>query len=77
MSFVIAACSPQRFWMRMVRNDIRSASNSSRRPASVSPNPVSSLIASVACNVPITPGSTPSTPPSAHDGTSPGGGGSG
>ena len=46
------------------------------RPAS-SPPPSSSLIASVAWIVPITPGSTPSTPPSAQLGTRPGGGGSG
>ena len=39
--------------------------------------PVISLIASVAWMTPMTPGSTPSTPPSAQLGTSPGGGGSG
>ena len=41
------------------------------------PRPSSSLSASVACSSPTTPGSTPSTPASAHDGTEPGGGGSG
>ena len=36
-----------------------------------------SFTASMACITPTIPGSTPSTPPSAHDGTIPGGGGSG
>jgi hypothetical protein len=36
-----------------------------------------SLIASVAWIAPITPGSTPNTPPSAQLGTVPGGGGDG
>ena len=39
--------------------------------------PVISLIASVTMIEPIEAHSTPSTPPSAHDGTMPGGGGSG
>ena len=39
--------------------------------------PVISLIASVTMIEPIDAQSTPSTPPSAHDGTMPGGGGSG
>ena len=34
-------------------------------------------LASFACSDPITPGRTPSTPPSAHDGASSGGGGVG
>ena len=42
-----------------------------------SPTPRISLIVSVAWITPMTPGSTPSTPPSAQLGTSPGGGGSG
>ena len=46
-------------------------------PTSGSPMPVSTLIASVAWIEPIEAHSTPSTPPSAHDGTMPGGGGSG
>ncbi|CAA9357389.1 MAG: hypothetical protein AVDCRST_MAG40-3250 [uncultured Gemmatimonadaceae bacterium] len=55
---------------------MRSASTSSSRPASVSPRPSTSLIASVAWIVPTSPGSTPSTPPSSQEGTAPGGGGS-
>ena len=39
--------------------------------------PVISLIASFTMIEPIDAQSTPSTPPSAHDGTMPGGGGSG
>ena len=39
--------------------------------------PVSTLIASVAWIDPMVAQRTPSTPPSAHDGTMPGGGGSG
>ena len=39
--------------------------------------PVIILIVSVACIIPIIPGSTPITPASAHDGTISGGGGSG
>ena len=35
-----------------------------------------SFITSIACRVPTVPGNTPKTPPSAHEGTSPGGGGS-
>ena len=58
------------------RNCMRSASNRSSRPISGSPMPRMSLIASVAWITPISPGSTPSTPPSAQLGTSPGGGGS-
>ena len=42
-----------------------------------SPMPSSSLSASVACSEPMMPGSTPSTPPSAQDGASSGGGGCG
>ena len=47
------------------------------RPSSGSPMPVSSLIASVTWIEPMLAQSTPSTPPSAQDGTMPGGGGSG
>ena len=39
--------------------------------------PVSSLMPSVAWPAPIVAQITPNTPPSAHDGTIPGGGGSG
>ena len=38
--------------------------------------PSSSLMASMAWMLPMTPGSAPSTPASAHPGTMPGGGGS-
>src|SRR5439155_20739138 len=54
-----------------------SASKRSSRPISGSPIPSASLIASLACREPITPGSTPSTPPSAQLGASSGGGGCG
>ena len=46
-------------------------------PMSGSPTPVITLIASVVWMEPIVAQRTPSTPPSAHDGTIPGGGGSG
>ena len=62
---------------RISRKRIASASKCSRRPASGSPMPSSSLIASVACSRPITPGSTPSTPASLQLGAASGGGGSG
>ena len=39
--------------------------------------PINNLIASVACNRPITPGNTPNTPASAQFGADSGGGGSG
>ena len=45
-------------------------------PINGSPNPTISLIASSACSDPMIPGSTPRTPPSAHEGTRSGGGGS-
>jgi hypothetical protein len=57
--------------------DISRALYSISLPISGSPMPRISLSASVACRVPMVPGSTPSTPPSAQEGTSPGGGGSG
>src|SRR5436305_1782940 len=46
-----------------------------RRPTSGLPMPRMSLIASVAWIRPTTPGSTPSTPASLHDGAMPAGGG--
>ena len=46
-------------------------------PTSGSPISAASLIASFVCSEPTMPGSTPSTPPSAQDGASSGGGGSG
>src|SRR4029078_8999604 len=58
------------------RNFICQASNSSSRLTSVSGAPRINLIVSVAWIVPTIPGKTPSTPPSAQLGTSPGGGGS-
>ena len=54
-----------------------SASKSSSRPTSGSPIPSASFSASVAWIEPITPGRTPSTPPSAQLGASSGGGGCG
>ena len=49
----------------------------SSRPTSGSPSPRSILMASRAWIEPTMPGSTPSTPASAHDGASSAGGGSG
>src|SRR2546421_99056 len=46
-----------------------------RRPTSGLPMPRMSLIASVAWMRPTTPGSTPRTPASLHEGAKPGGGG--
>ena len=46
-------------------------------PASGVPMPVTILITSRACWVPMMPASTPSTPPVAQSGTRPGAGGSG
>ncbi len=62
---------------RTVRNRVASASHSSRRPDRLSPMSRISFSTSVACNVPITPVTAPSTPASLHVGTSPSGGGSG
>src|ERR1041384_824007 len=52
-----------------VRNCIPRVSMSSSRPLSGSPAPTISLIASVACILPTSPGSTPSTPPYAQLGS--------
>ena len=60
-----------------VRKRASSASHSSSRPDSVSPMPRISFITSVACSVPITPVTAPSTPASEQLGTRPSGGGSG
>ena len=60
-----------------VRKLASSASYVSRRPERESPRPSNCLIASIACNEPMIPGSTPSTPASAHDGAISAGGGSG
>ena len=62
---------------RVSRKRRASASKCSRRPVSGAPRPRTSLIASVACSRPITPGNTPSTPASAQLGAASGGGGSG
>ena len=53
------------------------ASSIARRPSSGCPPPITSLSASAACIVPMIPGSTPSTPASAQEGTEPAGGGAG
>src|SRR5437016_3011522 len=53
-----------------------SASNNSKRPTRLSPRPRINLIVSIAWMEPTIPGRTPSTPPSAQEGTRPGGGGS-
>src|SRR5947209_2897345 len=59
------------------RNFIPRASNKSKRPTRFSPQPRISLMVSIAWIEPTIPGRTPRTPPSAQEGTSPGGGGSG
>ena len=79
---VSVGCSPQTghvgsFCTGTRGTPCRSASIWSRRPYSGSPIPVSSLSVSVAWISATRPGSTPSTPPSAQEGTAPGGGGSG
>src|SRR3989442_16021016 len=51
-----------------------SASYSRSFPISGSPAPVTSLMASVACSMPIVPGSTPTTPFAPQDGASSAGG---
>ena len=56
---------------------IASASTRRRRPTSDVPRPRIAFTTSVAWIVPRRPGRTPRTPPSAHDGTVAGGGGSG
>ena len=60
-----------------VRKLMPRASTRSRRPTSGSPMPRMSLMTSVAWMMPTRPGRMPRTPPSAQDGTRPGGGGSG
>src|SRR5256885_1107782 len=55
------------------RNFMLSASYCMSRPTSDLPMPRISLTASVACKTPMTPGSTPSTPASLHDGAIPAG----
>ena len=54
-----------------------SVSTRSSRPLIGLPIPSISFSASVACSIPINPGRTPSTPPSAQLGTLPTGGGFG
>src|SRR6476620_1406629 len=61
----------------ILRYSISSASYTMSEPTRGSPIPVISLIASLTWMEPIDAHSTPRTPPSAHDGTMPGGGGSG
>src|SRR5437763_1352612 len=79
MYSVIVGWSPQtgqscRRWIRTSEKSVASASKSSSRPISGSPIPSASLSASFVCSEPTIPGSTPSTPPSEHDGASSGGG---
>src|SRR5438128_2225174 len=57
------------------RNLVASASNINRRPARFLPMPRMIFTASVACRMPTTPGSTPSTPASWQEGAMSGGGG--
>ena len=82
MSSVTVGLGPQtaQFGSLRIRTDryvISSASYTMSRPSRVSPMPVMSLIASLTWIEPIDAHRTPSTPPSAHEGTIPGGGGSG
>ena len=75
-------CSPQSGQAgsrgsRMVRMRAASASQISSRPERLSPMPMISFSASVACSVPITPVTAPRMPASLQDGTRPGGGGAG
>src|SRR5882724_11529313 len=56
------------------RNFIPRASKSSKRPMRLSPRPRISLMVSIAWMEPTIPGRTPRTPPSAQQGTRPGGG---
>ena len=58
-------------------NEASRASNSSSRPASVSPIPSRSLSASLAWSRPMIPGTTPRTPATEQPGASSGGGGVG
>ena len=58
-------------------NVVPSASYSSSRPISGSPEPVTSFTTSIACSTPMIPGSAPSTPLAPHDGASSAGGGVG
>src|ERR1043166_735364 len=79
MYSVMVGLSPQtgQFGSRrsfIVWNSSASASYSSSRPTSGSPTPSASFNASVAWIEPITPGSTPSPPPSAQLGPRSGGG---
>src|SRR6266571_4542217 len=74
MSFVIVRCWPhigQFAFLRsfISRNFMASASNRSSRPIKLSPRPRMSLIVSIAWIEPTIPGKTPSTPPSAQNGT--------
>src|SRR5262245_41583699 len=63
------------FLIRTSWKSVESASNRRRRPISGSPTSSASFSASFVWRVPTIPGRPPSTPPSAHDGASSGGGG--
>src|SRR5256885_15078007 len=68
------------FGSRRTLSSVNVAPNASYRsslPISGSPDPVISLITSVAWSIPIVPGRTPSTPLAPHDGASSAGGGGG
>src|SRR5258706_1467106 len=82
MSLVTVGFLPQTgqlgsFGILYSRKDMSIASKRSNRPMSGLPLPMMSLMASLAWMLPMMPHMTPSTPPSAQLGTSPGGGGSG
>src|SRR5262245_50657509 len=78
----MVGCSPQTghfgsFLSLNSRNFIFHASNRSSLFTKISSPPKITLIVPSAWIAPTIPGNTPSTPPSAQDGTRPGGGGSG
>ncbi len=82
MSAVTVGCGPHTghsgsFLMCSSRKLMASASNINSRPMRGSPMPTRSFTVSLAWMSPTMPGRMPSTPPSAHVGTAPGGGGSG
>mmetsp|Transcript_7312 Transcript_7312/g.14623 ORF Transcript_7312/g.14623 Transcript_7312/m.14623 type:complete len:208 (+) Transcript_7312:86-709(+) len=77
VSRVMGSASARGLKLMLVKR-IAIASYMSTRPEITSPPRSSSTFrASVACRQPMTPGSTPTTPASAHEGTEPAGGGSG
>ena len=82
MYSVMVGCSPQtgQSGLRLIFTSLNSVASASKQEQPADQRLAdagASLIASFVCSVPTMPGSTPSTPPSAHDGASSGGGGEG